>query len=265
MENLVTINNTKKNVLEFDVSISGLDTKDVEVKFVIKTKKMDLVFAAKHEKGDTWSVNIPELPMVEKTTYKSSVVVIADGYYFEPMKGSVNVVGSHEVYSSTPKNTTLEPTSNDKKEEKSGEKSKEDNNTKKTEKEDKKETPKEEGKDVKKKTSKFSIKETSVSPPPEPENSVEHLARKLIEETKTDVDVIDPKSVALNKILQEKATKVTELKKEITEPTVIETTEMPTPTVVVPVDDKKQKVIEVLESVGIQPRSKRRRKFSINN
>ena len=110
MENVVSINHTKENVLEFDISIQGIADKDISVCFVIKTNDMNLSFdASKKGKGDKWSVKLPKLPMLQKTAYKCVITVVADGYYFEPLNGTLNVVGSAEIYSSSPKNVTLEP------------------------------------------------------------------------------------------------------------------------------------------------------------
>lgn len=236
MENVVTINNTKKNVLEFDMSIQGLDAKDVDVKFVIKTKNMDLAFKAKHDSGDKWSVTIPELPMVERTAYKCCIVVVADGFFFEPMKGTVNVVGSHEIYSSKPKNVTLEPEEGSKK------------------KVEKKTPPK-----------KTEVKESL--PLRAREKTIEQLARELmsqhkedtakkpIEEAKEKSVPKTPDIVSAKEPTKEVTAKPVEEKKVLKE-------SAPKPTT--SADENARKVIEVLESVGIQPRTKRRRRFSIN-
>lgn len=212
MDNVITINNTKKNTLEFDVSIQGLDTKDVDVKFVIKTKGMDLAFAAKHDKGDTWSVTIPELPMVEKTTYKCHVCVVADGYYFEPMKGTVNIVGSHEIYTTTPKNVTLEP--DDKK------------------KEEKKDTSKD----------KKPVKESSPYTKSR-EKPIEQIARELMDAARSEVSA--PKSSPVPKPITESHIE-----------------QSPAVEPVSPTAENDKKVLEVLESVGFQPR-KKKRSFSL--
>lgn len=110
MENIVSINNTKPNTLEFDVTCEGLETKGMKVRFCIKAKGMDLQFAAKKAKGDSWGVKLPVLPMLDKTAYNFHIEVISDGYYFEVLKGTVNVVGSTDLYSTAPKNVTLDST-----------------------------------------------------------------------------------------------------------------------------------------------------------
>jgi hypothetical protein len=122
MENVVSINHTKENIIEFDISIEGIETKDISVRFIIDAKNMNIGFDAKKKKGDTWTVKIPAITVLEKTAYNFKIEVIADGYYFQPMDGVINVVGSAELYSTVPKNITIEP--KNKKEDKKDKKTK---------------------------------------------------------------------------------------------------------------------------------------------
>jgi len=115
--NILTITNKKKNDLEFDLEIEGLEGGPSDVRFVIETSEMDLGFKCTQQKGKKCSVNIPPLPHLEKTMYPFRIEVVADGYYFVPMKGQVNVVGTFDVYASEPKNKTIAPPKKDEKEE----------------------------------------------------------------------------------------------------------------------------------------------------
>jgi hypothetical protein len=109
MENIISIIHTKTNEIEFDVTTENLDTKGIKVYLIIKTKKMELRFNAKQKEKDTWVVKLPVMDnFIDKTTYNCHIEVISDGYYFVPMKGSINVVGTAEIYTTTPKNKTLE-------------------------------------------------------------------------------------------------------------------------------------------------------------
>ena len=112
MDNLINIINTKANTLEFEMTIEGANASNVECHFVIAAKKMDLRFKAKvkDKKNNLWNVTIPAMEFLEKTTYKCFTEVMTDGQYFVPMSGNVNVVGSAEIYSSNPKNKTIEST-----------------------------------------------------------------------------------------------------------------------------------------------------------
>ena len=110
MDNLININNTKTNTLEFEMTIEGANASGVDCNFVITAKNMDLRFKAKvsDKEKNLWTVKIPEMPFLERTTYKCFTEVVADGQYFTHMKGNVNVVGTAEIYTSTPKNKTIE-------------------------------------------------------------------------------------------------------------------------------------------------------------
>jgi len=110
MDNIININNTKENALEFEMVIEGLNTSDVECNFVIEASGMELRFDAVLESKDDnkWLVKLPKLDILERTAYNCYTEVIAEGQYFTPMKGSINVVGSAEIFSSSPKNLTIE-------------------------------------------------------------------------------------------------------------------------------------------------------------
>lgn len=109
MDNVVSINHTKENTIEFDLTIEGLEGDSIDVRFHVEAEGMMLTFPCTKGSGNTWKVQIPELPMLKRTAYPYTIEVIADGYYFAPLKGSVNVVGSPDLYSTKPKNITLEP------------------------------------------------------------------------------------------------------------------------------------------------------------
>lgn len=99
MDGIFSINNRKSNHFSFDLEIEGLDVNDVKPRFVIKYRPdYCLTFNCFHEDGDRWNVQIPELPFLERTTYNFVIEVIVDGYFFEGAKGTLNVVGTPEVY-----------------------------------------------------------------------------------------------------------------------------------------------------------------------
>lgn len=114
MDNVVTITNTKQNFVEFDINIQGVDTSDMVAHFIIETNNMNIGFkATRKENSEKWEVVIPPLGnFIEKTAYNYHIDVIVDGYHFEGTQGTVNVVGTAELYTSTPK--TVPITSSDK-------------------------------------------------------------------------------------------------------------------------------------------------------
>jgi len=105
MNNVVTITNLKENILDFELSAEGIEAKDIVVKFVIEADGIEFAFPAKKAKGKSWTVTIPKMPTLERTTYNYCINAVTDGYYFEPLKGKVNVVGPQEVFATVPKQT----------------------------------------------------------------------------------------------------------------------------------------------------------------
>ncbi len=102
MNKTVNISNDKKSILEFDIEVSGAVEDDMAVRFIIESEGMALGFDSKKETGDTWSVEIPAMRILDKTIYPFYISVIVDGYTFEGLRGSVNVIGDRKVHVSDP-------------------------------------------------------------------------------------------------------------------------------------------------------------------
>lgn len=102
MENLVILNETKNDDIEFELNVEGVDTKDMRVLYILETKEYSMAFKCQNKNKNTWSVTIPPLPHIEPTSYKYHIDVITDGYYFEPLKGVANIEKSHQIYASKP-------------------------------------------------------------------------------------------------------------------------------------------------------------------
>lgn len=110
MKNTVTLIHSKDNLLEFDASIHGVEDADAVVRFVIKTKDVELMFQAVRKDGtdDTWLVKIPRSAKLEKKSYDCYIMVVVDGYYFEPLTGKVQVIELEEPKVTVPKNGEAE-------------------------------------------------------------------------------------------------------------------------------------------------------------
>lgn len=106
MSNLI-IYHTKESNVEFNVEVSGVDTKDMVVRFVIEAADMSISFKCKNEKQNTWSCKLPPMRFLEKTTYPYTIEVCADGYYLNGASGTITVVATAEIYTSEPKNKTI--------------------------------------------------------------------------------------------------------------------------------------------------------------
>jgi hypothetical protein len=106
-EEIVSINNLKENILQFELTVEGLSTKDFDAKFVIHSSDMEMAFPCKKGDDGKWTVTLPPLPMLERTAYPFHLQVVAEGFQFRPLRGAVNVVGSPEVYATGVKNQKL--------------------------------------------------------------------------------------------------------------------------------------------------------------
>jgi len=110
MDNLTTISNVKDNILEFNVHVTGADDNDMTVQFIIESDDMDLTFNSERGKEENlWFVKVPALSILETTSYPFRIDVIIEGYHMDVMKGSVNVIGNHDIYVNKPVNVTLSP------------------------------------------------------------------------------------------------------------------------------------------------------------
>lgn len=92
------IYHSKESSIEFTVDITGVDTKDMFVRFVIEADKMDLSFSCFSDDKKTWKCSIPPLKFIEKTTYPYKIEVCVDGYYFKGSTGNVTIATSAELY-----------------------------------------------------------------------------------------------------------------------------------------------------------------------
>ncbi len=109
MNNILTITNQKQNTIEFNAGLDGLNGSDMTIRFIIEAAGMDFGFDAKRIKDSLWEVVIPPLSMLEKTAYNFRIDVVSEGYFFAPIRGVVNVVGTHELYITDPTNKNIPP------------------------------------------------------------------------------------------------------------------------------------------------------------
>lgn len=83
----------EENTLAFDVEISGANTKNVEVRFVIETENYEFAFPG-IMKGKTVEIKIPILSqVVTPDIYRSRLEFILEGEkYFAPMRTDVELI-----------------------------------------------------------------------------------------------------------------------------------------------------------------------------
>lgn len=268
MDNVISVLHSKDNVIEFDLTMEGIELNDLEVKLMVEAKDMQLGFVASKKDGDTWKVKVPKLPFLEQSAYPCYIEVHADGYFFEPFKGTLNITKSAEVFSSDPKNVTFGPKEEEKKEEKPKPAPKKKAAAKK------KATPKKEPEKKVEEPKEEPVKESRVgkSKRTHLNFSIEDLANKLIAEKtgKTPIGSDKKKEEKPQEKLEEQTDDMTfddvarkimeaqKFKKEEIDKKVEEVKEA-----VEKVDHTKdEKVIAILEEAGIRPKKKKRPRIS---
>ncbi|MGZ5486717.1 MAG: hypothetical protein ACXWFB_12560 [Nitrososphaeraceae archaeon] len=97
-KNTIKINPNKPSVLEFDVTVSGLEDSSPVVRFVIHNIKDDIdwVFPCTKLEDSKWQVSFPIFTDT-MTKNKFSVEVIVDEYYFKPAYGEIVFIGGASV------------------------------------------------------------------------------------------------------------------------------------------------------------------------
>jgi len=97
----IKLSNSKNTDLEFDVSIQGLNEDTIgsaDVRFVIANAddRFNMSVKCVKTEGSKWMAKIPA-PMLQNTNQQFRVEVIVDGYYFEPVNGSLVLVSEPTV------------------------------------------------------------------------------------------------------------------------------------------------------------------------
>lgn len=97
MSNLkITLN--AETTFEFELAVKGIEVGSADVRFGLE--KSGVIFQFKcSKKAGAWSVNVPALDSygLKEGLYKYTIEVIANGYYFAPVKGTAEVAPAAEV------------------------------------------------------------------------------------------------------------------------------------------------------------------------
>jgi len=83
---------------EFELDVKGIDVGSADVRFGLEKNDIHFQFKCK-KKGGAWSVSVPSLSDfgLSEGLYKYAIEVIADGYYFAPVKGTAEVAQAASV------------------------------------------------------------------------------------------------------------------------------------------------------------------------
>jgi hypothetical protein len=94
-QSIIKVNKSSTTEIEFEVDVAGLDepSNKSTVRFVIEDagEDYDILVYAKHIKDNTWKLTIPSLAFLKKSTYKSRLEVVLDGYYFVPATATISM------------------------------------------------------------------------------------------------------------------------------------------------------------------------------
>lgn len=107
--NTILIKNQKSNEIEFDVTVEGIPTEDLIVRFLIELPEFTMMFPCTKHEESKWIVNIPPLIQLETSkTYPFKIEAITNGYYFMAEQGTLKVIDKVEVQVELPKDNTTE-------------------------------------------------------------------------------------------------------------------------------------------------------------
>lgn len=93
----ITLNAT--TTFEFELDVKGIEVGSADVRFGLEKNDIHFQFNCKKKSGGAWSVSVPALSSfgLKEGLYKYAIEVIADGYYFAPVKGTAEVAAAAQV------------------------------------------------------------------------------------------------------------------------------------------------------------------------
>ncbi len=98
MSNNLKITLNAETSFEFELSVSGIDVSKAKVRFGLEKNGVTLQFPCK-KKGEKWNVVVPPLDSfgLKEGLYSHTIELIANGYYFAPVKGTAEVAPAASV------------------------------------------------------------------------------------------------------------------------------------------------------------------------
>jgi hypothetical protein len=83
----------------FELAVKGIEVGSADVRFGLEKNGTHLQFKCTKKADGTWSVSVPSLSSfnLKEGLYKYTIEVIADGYYFAPVKGTAEVAPAASV------------------------------------------------------------------------------------------------------------------------------------------------------------------------
>lgn len=98
---MIEFNVNESTKLDFDISIAGVEERDIQARFFLNMNEMSIVFPAKIDNG-VITFNIPQLDNVknglnEGDLYDAKIEVLADETILTPWEGQVKIKRPMEV------------------------------------------------------------------------------------------------------------------------------------------------------------------------
>ena len=93
----ITISSKMDSTFGFEMTAQGINLKDARALFQTEiTKGITYDILCDHIKGDRWSVTIPK-GLIDDGAYDFKLCVIIEDFYFEPVKGKLDVISEHII------------------------------------------------------------------------------------------------------------------------------------------------------------------------
>lgn len=93
----ITISSKMDSTFGFEMTARGINLKDARALFQTEISKgITYDILCDHIKGDKWSVTIPK-GLINDGAYDFKLCVIIEDFYFEPVKGKLNVISEHII------------------------------------------------------------------------------------------------------------------------------------------------------------------------
>lgn len=100
------ITHNRETSFEFELNVTGISTESAIVRFMINVMdSFSISFLCVHGDENKWNVTIPPLDnFMEEGNHTFTIEMIAEGFYFAPVKGTAEVGAIAEVNVSIPQN-----------------------------------------------------------------------------------------------------------------------------------------------------------------
>lgn len=93
----ITISSKMDSTFGFEMTAQGINLKDARVLFQTEISEgITYDILCNHIKGDKWSVTIPK-GLIDDGAYDFKLCVIVEDFYFEPVKGKLDVISEHII------------------------------------------------------------------------------------------------------------------------------------------------------------------------